>query len=70
LPSLPGTAEPAQAVAHVEDKGIALLLTIVGNIDAGLDLLGDDAAQSSLALDLQFSCRHHLPPRLARIEAR
>ena len=65
LPSLPGAAEPAQAVAHVEQEGIALLLAIVGDIDAGLDLLGDDAAQGGLALGFELGRRHRLSPRSA-----
>ena len=48
LAPLPGAAEPAQPVADVEHEGVALLLAIVGDIDAGLDLLGTTRRRAAL----------------------
>src|ERR1051325_865048 len=48
-PALPAAAEPAHAVADIEEEGLALLLAIVADIDAGLSLLVDDLPRRLLA---------------------
>src|SRR5438045_5997342 len=53
-PALPAAAEAAHAVADIEEEGLALLLAIVADVDAGLDLLVDDLAQGLLAEPLDF----------------
>src|SRR5215207_7432740 len=53
-PALPAAAEPAHAVADIEKERLALLLAVVADIDAGLDLAVDDAAQRRLAEPLKF----------------
>ena len=53
-PALPAAAEPAHAVADIEEERLALLLAVVADIDAGLDLLVDDPAQRRLAEPVEF----------------
>src|SRR5580704_18168553 len=53
-PALPAAAEAAHPVADVEEEGLALLLAVVADVDAGLDLLVDDLAQGLLAEPVEF----------------
>src|SRR5205807_9608682 len=48
-PALPAAAKAAHAVADIEEERLALLLAVVADVDAGLDLLVDDPAQGFLA---------------------
>src|SRR4029077_19400738 len=48
-PAPPAPADPAHAVAEIEKEGFALLLAIVADVDAGLDLLVDDSTERRLA---------------------
>ncbi len=48
-PALPRAAEPGHAMADVEEKRLALLLAVIADIDAVLDLLGDDLGDGVLA---------------------
>ena len=45
----PAAAEPAHAVADVEEERLALLFAVVADIDAGGDLLRHDIAHRGLA---------------------
>src|SRR4051794_38524260 len=54
-PALPAVAETAHPMPDVEKKRLALLLTIVANIDTGLDLLIDDPSQCRLANLVELS---------------
>src|SRR5205823_8145697 len=53
-PALPAAAEPAHAVADIEEEGLALLLAIVADIDAGRGLLVDDLAKRLLAEPIEL----------------
>ena len=53
-PALPAPAEPAHAMADIEKERLALLLAVIADIDAGLDLLVDDPAQRRLAQPVEF----------------
>ena len=54
LPPLPRAAEPAQPVADVEQERVALLLAVVADVDAGLDLLGTIPCIAALPAALQL----------------
>src|SRR6476620_645748 len=48
------TAQPVQAMAHVEDERFARLLTIVDHVEARFDLLLDNVAGGIASLRLEF----------------
>src|SRR6185295_2655480 len=68
LAALPRAAEPAQAIADVEQKRVALLLAIVADVDTGLDLLRHDGIHCRVAGGGEFGKVDRLAARAARIE--
>ncbi len=66
--ALPRSAKPAHAVADVQKEAFALLLAIVGDIDAGCGLLGDDAAQGLVAEPVDLRRIDRFAARSANIE--
>src|SRR6266513_518308 len=69
-PALPAAAEPAHAVADIEEEGLALMLAIVADIDAGFDLLVDDPAQRLLAEPVELGRIDLAAARAPDIETR
>jgi len=65
-PALPAAAEAAHAVADVEEERLALLLAIVADVDAGLDLLVDDLAAMPSLPSRSISAGSTSPPRARR----
>ena len=63
---LPRAAEPGQPVADVEDERVALLLAVVADVDAGLDLLRHDGVQRGLAGRVQARPASTGSPRARR----
>ena len=67
LQPLPSATKPTQAVAHVQKKGVALLFSVVSDVNAHVDLLGDDPAQGGLPRGLELVRRHRFSARPARV---
>src|SRR5581483_2668421 len=56
-----GAAEAAHAPGHVGREPRARLLAVVADVDAGLELTGDDAGDRRPDLALEIRGRHRLP---------
>ena len=63
---LAGVAEAGHAVLHVGDEALPRLLAVVADVDAGLDLLGDDGRGGLLDRALRSSSGSTSSPRLRR----
>src|SRR5258708_3658759 len=63
---LPAAAQPGQPISQIEKERIALLLTVIADVDAGLALLVDDPPHAIApgASDLAL-LRARAPPTLA-----
>src|SRR5262245_22114738 len=70
LTALPRAAETAQAVPNVEHERVALLLAIVADIDAGLDLLGNTLIKRRLSFRLKDGGIDRLAARAASVKSR
>ena len=67
-PALPAAAKAAHAVLDVEEEAFALLLAVVADVDAGLDLLRHDLAQRVAAGGVECGGVDRLAAARLRIE--
>ena len=56
-PAFGFTGETGHALGHVGLKADALLFAVVADVDAGLNLLGDDLAHGAIHLSGEFGAR-------------
>ena len=63
----PGPAEAGHAAADVEEEGLALLLAVVADVDAGVALFADGVLHRGMGGGFEFGV-HGLARRLADVE--